>query len=101
MGDLVGNEGVVDQLYEWLKDWDDVQIRGKKKTVQPRRGQSWQDIPKVNARAVLLSGPPGIGKTTAARIICKRMGYEVLETNASDTRNKNSINQMLQTLSSN
>jgi replication factor C subunit 1 len=48
-----------------------------------------------------LSGPPGIGKTTAARIVCNRLGYEVLETNASDTRNKNSINAMLQTLSSN
>lgn len=37
--DLVGNEGVVDQLYEWLKDWDDVHIRGNKKPVQFRKGQ--------------------------------------------------------------
>jgi hypothetical protein len=33
MGDLVGNNGVVDQLYEWLRDWDDVNIRGNKKQV--------------------------------------------------------------------
>ena len=45
----------------------------------------------MNARACLLSGPPGIGKTSAARIVCRQLGYEVLETNASDTRNKNSI----------
>jgi hypothetical protein len=31
MDELVGNEGVVDQLYEWLRDWDDVNIRGNKK----------------------------------------------------------------------
>lgn len=48
-----------------------------------------------------MSGPPGIGKTSAARIICRQLGYEVLETNASDTRNKNSIQNMLTTLSSN
>ena len=41
VADLVGNEGVVDQLYEWLKDWDDVNIRGNKKEMKPRRGQSW------------------------------------------------------------
>ena len=31
--DLVGNQGVISQLYEWLKDWDDVVIRGHKKAV--------------------------------------------------------------------
>ena len=86
--DLVGNEGIVDQLVEWLKDWDSVNIRGDKKEVKLRRGMTWQDVPKVNAKACLLSGPPGIGKTSAARIVCSQLGYEVLETNASDTRNK-------------
>lgn len=54
-----------------------------------------------NAKAALISGPPGIGKTSAARIICKQLGYEVIETNASDIRNKNSIQNMLGELSSN
>lgn len=31
--DLVGNEGLVEQLEDWLKDWDDVHIRGNKKTI--------------------------------------------------------------------
>ena len=34
--DLVGNQGVISQLYEWLKDWDDVVIRGHKKEVKFR-----------------------------------------------------------------
>ena len=99
--DLVGNEGVVDQLYEWLRDWDDVVIRGNKKDVPFRFGVKWQDQINPNAKAALLSGPPGIGKTSAARIVCRQLGYEVLETNASDTRNKNSIQNMLGELSSN
>ena len=31
MNDLVGKKGVVHQLYEWLRDWNDVVIKGKKK----------------------------------------------------------------------
>lgn len=99
--DLVGNAGSIAQLYEWLKDWDEVILRGNKKQVPFRRGQNWNDVANVNARAVLLSGPPGIGKTSAARIICKQLGYEVVEQNASDTRNKSSIEGSIKDLSSN
>ena len=101
LDDLVGNEGVVDQLFEWLRDWDDVVIRGNKKNIVFRKGFNWKDQPNPNAKAVLLSGPPGIGKTSAARIVCRQLGYEALETNASDTRNKASINHILGELSSN
>ena len=52
---------------------------------------SWQDIQDPNRRAALISGPPGIGKTSAARIVCAQLGYEVIEKNASDTRNKAAI----------
>ena len=77
--DLVGNQGAVSQLYEWLKDWDDVCIRGNKKQIPIRRGMSWSDTVNPNARAALLSGPPGVGKTSAARIVCAQLGYEVIE----------------------
>jgi replication factor C subunit 1 len=49
----------------------------------------------------LLSGPPGIGKTSSARLVSRLLGYEVLETNASDVRNKAAINNVLGDLSSN
>lgn len=42
-------------------------------------------------RAVLISGPPGIGKTTAAHLAAKQAGYQPLELNASDARSKKLI----------
>jgi hypothetical protein len=39
-------------------------------------------------RAVLISGGPGIGKTTSAHLMAKMKGYEPIELNASDARSK-------------
>ncbi|RKO95028.1 hypothetical protein CAUPRSCDRAFT_9442, partial [Caulochytrium protostelioides] len=46
-------------------------------------------------RAVLLSGPPGIGKTSAAHLAAKLTGRDVLEFNASDTRSKKSMDAIV------
>lgn len=41
----------------------------------------------------LLSGPPGLGKTTLAHIIAKHAGYNVVEINARSAKpNENSAN---------
>lgn len=98
--DLVGNEGAVNQLFEWLRDWDDVHVRGHKKEVK-WQSRNWMDVPRINAKAAMLSGPPGVGKSSACRIICKHLGYQILEFNASDTRNKAAIQGMVGTLSEN
>jgi replication factor C subunit 1 len=42
-------------------------------------------------KAVLISGPPGIGKTTAAHLACRQLSMETVEMNASDTRSKLSL----------
>jgi len=88
--DLVGNKALIDTLFNWLRDWDDVHIRGKKKPM-PKGYGGWQNAVRLNAKSVLVSGAPGIGKTSACRIICKHLGYEVLEMNASDCRSQIAI----------
>ena len=53
----------------------------------------------MNSKAALLSGPPGIGKTSAAVIIANELGYEVTVTNASEKRNKNTVNLFIKAAS--
>jgi len=42
-------------------------------------------------KGILLYGSPGCGKTTTVKLIAKEKDYEILEVNASDTRNKANI----------
>lgn len=79
--DLIGNKTQIQKLLEWLKRWQ--------KSEQTKKNTNSYD--KLSARAVLISGPPGIGKTTTARIVSKDMGFQAVEFNASDTRNKQAI----------
>ncbi|MFW9996668.1 MAG: AAA family ATPase, partial [Candidatus Odinarchaeota archaeon] len=54
--------------------------------------ESWLDsYPNVQEKALLLAGPPGTGKTSSVYAYAKEKGYEVIEFNASDTRNKDVV----------
>jgi len=100
LDELLGNANGVKKLSTWLRDWDDVVLRGRKKAVLFKPGGGMPD--NINARAALVSGPPGIGKTTAARLVAKALGWtEVLEYNASDARGQKIINTMSDCLAGN
>ncbi|KAL2040991.1 hypothetical protein N7G274_006449 [Stereocaulon virgatum] len=76
---ICGNKTQVDKLQAWLRAWpSNVKIKFKK----PGK-DGWGVF-----RAMCLHGPPGIGKTTAAHLAAKLEGYDVIESNASDTRSK-------------
>ncbi len=46
---------------------------------------------------LVLHGEPGTGKTTLAHCIMKHWQYDVIECNASDTRSKSSLGQLINT----
>jgi replication factor C large subunit len=46
-------------------------------------------------KAVVLHGPPGVGKTSLAYAIASETDSEILELNASDLRNKEKIAQIV------
>lgn len=85
--DLVGNPTAVKRLHSWLSSWENVHINKTEKKAFSKENEG--------ASAVLISGPPGIGKSTTAALIAQQLGYEILELNASDARSKKSIQALL------
>ena len=52
-----------------------------------------ENFPKE--KAVVLHGPPGVGKTTLAHISAKETNSEIFELNASDLRNREKLREIL------
>jgi replication factor C large subunit len=69
--DMVGNEEARTSFVEWFGKW------------------------KKGTKPLLLVGPPGIGKTTLANLAAKQFGYDMISLNASDIRNKERIQEIL------
>ncbi|PSN56812.1 Replication factor C subunit 1 [Blattella germanica] len=85
-----GDRSNVKKLLKWLGNWHS-NHSGKKKLVRP---SPWaKDDFGSFFKAALLSGPPGVGKTTTAHLVCKELGFDVVEFNASDTRSKKLLNE--------
>ncbi|AEO71732.1 a5a3a6e7-1969-48c3-b0a9-c5ac584c6b3a [Thermothielavioides terrestris] len=79
LNQICGNKSLVERIQAWLRNWP----KSRKYNFQKRGADGMGGY-----RAIIISGPPGIGKTTAAHLAARLEGYDVLESNASDTRSK-------------
>ncbi|KAG9671953.1 DNA replication factor C, large subunit, partial [Aureobasidium melanogenum] len=79
LGQICGNKGQVEKLSNWLRNFHKNARKDFKLAGKDGSG---------TYRAVMIHGPPGIGKTTAAHLVAKLEGFDIVESNASDTRSK-------------
>lgn len=80
--DIIGNQSLVKQLHDWLANWHKEFLHSVKKPTGKKQSDS------AAKKAVLISGSPGIGKSTSAKLVSQMLGFNVIEVNASDSRGK-------------
>lgn len=77
--DIVGNPSAIKSVIAWINEFKEG--RSKKK-------------------AILIYGPPGVGKTSVAHALANELNYDYIELNASDTRTKGLIDSIVGAASS-
>ncbi|XP_072318368.1 replication factor C subunit 1 [Eucyclogobius newberryi] len=90
-----GDQSCANKLIRWLKNWHKNHSGGSSKPAVAKFGKFGGKDDGSAFKAALLSGPPGVGKTTTAVLVCEELGYSFVEMNASCTRSKNSLKQVV------
>ncbi len=75
LSDVVGNDKAKTDLRAWAKTWNS------------------KTPPKI--KAAIISGPPGVGKTTSAIALAREFGWDFIEMNASDKRGEKEIRRVV------
>src|SRR5437899_1851387 len=68
---MIGNEDARLAVMKWLSRWID------------------------GSRPLLLVGPSGVGKTTLVNVLARKFDYDLIEMNASDTRNREDLETLI------
>ncbi|XP_004764068.2 replication factor C subunit 1 [Mustela putorius furo] len=88
-----GDQSCANKLLRWLQNWHRSPSEDTKRAAKFGKFAGKDD--GSSFKAALLSGPPGVGKTATAALVCQELGYSYVELNASDTRSKNSLKEIV------
>ncbi|PKU34419.1 hypothetical protein llap_15277 [Limosa lapponica baueri] len=105
--ELVGNKKEIERLHSWLKEWK------KRADLEEKRNQKAEKEDKEHedssdsfdfkdnksdleeetslCNTVLITGPPGVGKTAAVYACAQELGFKIFEVNASCQRSGRQI----------
>ncbi|KAF2719311.1 P-loop containing nucleoside triphosphate hydrolase protein, partial [Polychaeton citri CBS 116435] len=77
----------------WLKRWDEIVFPAsyRPKQKKEKRYGEQSEGQRPHRKILMLTGPPGLGKTTLAHVCAKQAGYEAQEINASDERSRDVV----------
>ncbi|XP_010144889.1 PREDICTED: ATPase family AAA domain-containing protein 5, partial [Eurypyga helias] len=105
--ELVGNKKEIERLHSWLKEWkkraDWEEKRNQKREKEDKEHQdsldsldfkdNESDIEEETSlcNTVLITGPPGVGKTAAVYACAQELGFKIFEVNASCQRSGRQI----------
>ena len=77
LSEYIGSQKIISEMKNWITHYFDAEYQTKHN----------------NPNAIII-GNPGIGKTTLANVLLTEMGFDVIEFNASDTRNSESVDNI-------
>jgi len=72
VADIIGHKENIQQITTWLLEWN-------------------ANANASEQKGILVTGPPGVGKTSTVHLIAESLGYHVVEYNASDSRSVSSL----------
>ncbi|AYU77818.1 hypothetical protein, conserved [Leishmania donovani] len=99
--EVLSDETVNLRLLQWLKSWDayvfpDDAPSAAKGAQASAAGATAAASPPAE-RIAVLTGPPGVGKTTLVHVLAAHCGYEVIEVNASVERTTSRLEALIKT----
>ncbi|NXM40180.1 ATAD5 protein, partial [Gymnorhina tibicen] len=105
--ELVGNKKEIERLHSWLKEWkkraDLEEKRNQRREKEDKEQEDslssldFKDSKSDNeeevtlCNTVLITGPPGVGKTAAVYACAQELGFKIFEVNASCQRSGRQI----------
>ncbi|XP_051490553.1 ATPase family AAA domain-containing protein 5 isoform X2 [Apus apus] len=105
--ELVGNKKEIERLHSWLKEWkkradweekrnqkgekEDKEHQDSLDSLDFKDGKSDLEEETSLCNTVLITGPPGVGKTAAVYACAQELGFKVFEVNASCQRSGRQI----------